>query len=54
MRKETKREIDSFTKNVDNAAGFDRLKQKISSDIEEGVDVFHFCANHIVYSDDSY
>lgn len=34
VRKETKREITSFTKDAENAAEFDRFKKDVSSDIE--------------------
>lgn len=34
VRKETKREIDSFTKDPDNAAKFDKLKNDVSKDLK--------------------
>ncbi|WP_353852911.1 AAA family ATPase [Dehalobacter restrictus] len=34
VRKETKREIESFTKDSENAAGFDKLKHDVSEDLK--------------------
>jgi len=35
VRKETKREIDTFTKDANNAAGFDKFKQDVSQELEK-------------------